>query len=99
MKDPIKVLEAAERHKKKKYLQPCLDQGSHYTPFIVSVDGLIGKEAKTVLKVFAARTATKAGKTYSHCHGVHESASEHSDSQSHPCLHQGLQSPDVANEQ
>jgi hypothetical protein len=31
----------------------------------VSVDGLIGKEASTVLKVFAARTATKAGTTYS----------------------------------
>jgi hypothetical protein len=37
----------------------------HFTPFIVSVDGLIGKEAKTVLKVLAARTATKAVKTYS----------------------------------
>jgi hypothetical protein len=35
----------------------------------VSVDGLIGKEAKTVLKVLAARTATKAGKTYSNVMG------------------------------
>jgi hypothetical protein len=31
----------------------------------VSVDGLIGKEVKTVLKVLAARTATKPGNTYS----------------------------------
>jgi hypothetical protein len=30
----------------------------------VSVDGLIGKEAKTVLKVLEARISTKAGKTY-----------------------------------
>jgi hypothetical protein len=65
MKDPSKVIEAAECLKKNKYLQPCLDQRRHFTPFIVSVDGLIGTEAKTVLKVLAARTATKAGKSYS----------------------------------
>jgi hypothetical protein len=65
MKDPSKVLEAEERLKKKKYLQPCLDQHRHFTPFIVSVDVLIGKEAKTVLKVIAARTATKVGNMYS----------------------------------
>jgi hypothetical protein len=36
---------------------------------MVSVDGLIGKEANTVLKVLAARTATKAGNTYSNIMG------------------------------
>jgi hypothetical protein len=61
MKDPSKVLKAAEHLKKKKYVQPCLDQRHHFTPFIVSVDGLIGKEAKMVLKVLAARTVNKAG--------------------------------------
>jgi hypothetical protein len=65
MKDPSKVLKAAECLKEKKYLQPCLNQRCHVTPFIVPVDGLIRKEAKTVLKVLAARTAAKAGKTYS----------------------------------
>jgi hypothetical protein len=65
MKDPSKVLKAADRIKKKKYLQPCLVQRHHFTPFIVSVDSLIGKEAKTVLKVLAARTSTKAGKSHS----------------------------------
>jgi hypothetical protein len=30
---------------------------------------LIGKESKTVLKVLAARTATKSGKTYSNIMG------------------------------
>jgi hypothetical protein len=69
MKDPSKVLEAAEILKQKKYLQPCLDQHHHVTPFIVSVDGLIGKEAKMVLKVLASRTATKSGKTYSNVMG------------------------------
>jgi hypothetical protein len=65
MKDPIKVLEASECLKKKKILQPCLGQFRHFTPFIVSVDGLIGKELKTVFKSLAARTATKTGKMYS----------------------------------
>jgi hypothetical protein len=60
MKAPSKVLRAAERLKKKKYLQPCLDQLRRFTPFIVSADGLIGKEVNMVLKVLAARTATKA---------------------------------------
>jgi hypothetical protein len=69
MKDPIKVLEEAERLNKKKYLQPCLDQRRHVTPFIVSVDGLIGKEAKTVLKVLVGITSTNAGKTYSNVMG------------------------------
>jgi hypothetical protein len=94
MNDPHKVLEAAERLKKKKYLQPCLDQCRHFTPFIVSV----GKEANTVLKFLAARTSTKAGNTYEH-HGIYEGAPEHSDSQSHPCMPHMPQSPDITNEQ
>jgi hypothetical protein len=65
MKDPSKFLKAAERLKKKKYLQQCLDQRCQFAPFIVSVDGLIGEESKTVLKVLAERTVTKAGNMYS----------------------------------
>jgi hypothetical protein len=62
---PAKALETAERAKKKKHLQACLDQRRHFSPFVVSVDGLLGKEAKTVLKVLASKMATKAGKPYS----------------------------------
>jgi hypothetical protein len=69
MKDPNKVLETVERLKKKKYLQPCFDQHHRFTPSIVSVGGLIGKEANTILKFIAARTAIKAGKTYSNVMG------------------------------
>jgi hypothetical protein len=69
MTDPIKVLAAVQHLKKKKYLQPCLDQRHHLTPFTVSVDGLIGKEANTVLKVLAVRTTTKAGKMYANIIG------------------------------
>jgi hypothetical protein len=70
MKDTSKVLETAEYFKKKKYLHPCLGQRCHFTPFIVSVDGLIGKEVKTILKVLAAIIATNAGNTYSNFMGI-----------------------------
>jgi hypothetical protein len=62
---PVKALETAERAKKNKHLQACLDQRRHFSPFVVSVDGSLGKEAKTVLKVLASKMATKAGKPYS----------------------------------
>jgi hypothetical protein len=64
-KDPKKVLEQHEREKKKKYLQACLDQRRHFSPFVVSTDGLIGREAKVILKVLASRLAEKTGKPYS----------------------------------
>ena len=60
----MKVLAAHEREKKRKYLEPCLEQRRHFTPFVVSTDGLIGKEGKTLLKLLSARLAEKTGKTY-----------------------------------
>jgi len=42
-KDPLKVLASHEKAKKKKYLAPCLTQRCHFTPFIVSADGLLGR--------------------------------------------------------
>ena len=64
-KDPAKVLEAQEREKKKKYLQACLGQRRHFTPFVVSTDGLLGKEAKTLLRKLSALLAEKWEKPYS----------------------------------
>jgi hypothetical protein len=56
-KDPAKVLETHEKEKKRKYLKPCLEQQRrHFTPFVVSTDGLIGKEAKTF--TYNLRTVT-----------------------------------------
>jgi hypothetical protein len=46
----MKVLETHEKEKKKKYLGPCLEQRRHFTPFVVSTDGLIGREAGILLK-------------------------------------------------
>jgi hypothetical protein len=63
---PMKVLVAAhEREKKRKYLEPCLKQRCHFSTFVVSTDGLIGKEAQTMLKKLSARLAEKSGKPYS----------------------------------
>ena len=61
----MKVLAQHEREKKKKYLEPCLEQRRHFTPFVVSTDGLIGKEAKATLQRLSARLAEKWGKAYS----------------------------------
>jgi hypothetical protein len=64
-----KVLAAHEREKKKKYLKPCLNMfllsWYHVPPFVVSTDGLFGKEAKIVLTRLALMLTEKWGKPYS----------------------------------
>jgi hypothetical protein len=64
-KAPVKVLATHEREKKKKYLEACLEQRRHFSPFVVSTDGLLGKEAKTLLKKLSAQLAEKWEKPYS----------------------------------
>jgi hypothetical protein len=67
---PGKVLAQHEREKKKKYLEPsCLEQCRHFTPFAVSTDGLLGKEAKMLLKHLSALLSEKWEKTYSKVSG------------------------------
>jgi hypothetical protein len=56
---PAKVLETQEKEKKRKYLEPCLENRQHFTPFVCSVDGLLGHEAKTFAKHLAAKLAAK----------------------------------------
>jgi hypothetical protein len=58
-KDPLKVLEAHQREKKKKYLEACLEQRRHISPFVASTDGLLGKESRTLLKKLSALLAEK----------------------------------------
>ena len=67
--DPVKVLEGKERSKKRKYLHPCLEQRRHFTPFVVSCDGLIGREAATFLRKLASRLAKVWTQPYSHVAG------------------------------
>ena len=41
-KTPEKCLHEAERGKKKMYLEACLKQRQKFSPFVASVDGLLG---------------------------------------------------------
>jgi hypothetical protein len=64
-KDPAKVLGAHEKEKKRKYLKPCLEQRRHFTPFVLSSDALVGKEAKILPKKLSSLLADKWEKPYS----------------------------------
>jgi len=48
-----------------KYLAPCLAQRCHFTPFIVSADGLLGREADAMVCKLAFTYAEKTDKPYS----------------------------------
>ena len=58
-KDSEKCLHEAERGKKKMYVEACLQQRWHLSPFVASVDVLLGLEATVTLKRIASRLATK----------------------------------------
>ena len=64
LKTPIKVLEAHEREKKKKYLEACLEQRWHLSPFVASTDSLLGKKSRTLLQKLSP-LAEKWEKRYS----------------------------------
>jgi hypothetical protein len=57
--DLDKVSAAHEREKEKKCLGACLEQRRHFSLFVVSVDGLLGKEAKFLLIKLSAMLAEK----------------------------------------
>jgi hypothetical protein len=62
---PEKVLRKHEQEKKKKYLESCLEQRRHFTPFVCSTDGMLGLEAKQLLKRIAGKLAIRWKTTYS----------------------------------
>ena len=64
-KTPEKFLHEDERGKKKMYLEACLQQHRHFSPFVASVDGLLGVEATATLKRISSRLATKWRQPYS----------------------------------
>ena len=47
------------------YLEACLQQRRHFSPFVASVDGLLGVEAKSTLESLVSRLATKWKQYYS----------------------------------
>ena len=63
--NPYEVLRRQEKEKRKKYLRPCLEQRRSFVPFVVSTDGLLGREAKNLLKQIALRISVKWEQPYS----------------------------------
>ena len=61
---PEKAIARQEKEKKDKYLSACLDRRKHFTPFVVSADGLKGKEAHALLRRIAAMLAEKWQQPY-----------------------------------
>ena len=64
-KAPEKCLHEAEKGKNKMYLEALLQQRGHFSPFVASVDGMMGVEATATLKRIASRLATKWRQPYS----------------------------------
>ena len=56
---PTSIVKCTENAKNKHYLKDYLDQRRHFTPFVVSCKGLLGKEADVFLKRLAMKFAEK----------------------------------------
>ena len=63
-KYPDKCLQETEKGKKRMYLETCLQQRRHFSPFVTSVDGLLGVDSAATLKRLASRLDTKWNQTY-----------------------------------
>ena len=55
--DPEKTLARQEKEKKSKCLEDCLRQRRSFLPFVVSTDGMLGKEANNLIKRLSQRLA------------------------------------------
>jgi hypothetical protein len=64
-----KVSESQEKEKKRKHLGPCLDNRRHFAPSVLSVAGLLGREAQTFAKRLAVKLAGKWQKPHSQAAG------------------------------
>ena len=64
-KNPEKCLDTAEREKKKKYLNGCLNEIQYSTPFVASVDEFSGSRWRRHLNVSPA-ASRKSGKIRTH---------------------------------
>ena len=62
---PEAVLRSHEQRKKKKYLEDCLAQRRDFTPFAVSCEGMLGREADCFIKRIAMKLARKWSRPYS----------------------------------
>ena len=53
------ILKTAEKSKKRKHLADCHQQRRHFTPFVVSTDGMLGYKANFLIKRLAKELAEK----------------------------------------
>ena len=70
IRPPIKLvnlprLQNRQKMTKRRYFKPCLKQRRHFTPFVVSCEGLLGKEVDTFLKHLSKKLADKWRRPYS----------------------------------
>lgn len=56
-----KILQTAESEKSNKYLSASLDRRASFSPFVVSIDGVLGREAECLLKVISDSLSRKWG--------------------------------------
>ena len=68
-KTPNKLLETAEKDKKKKYLDACLKKLQQFTPFVISVYGLLGVQVWETLNRISSQLTTKWKEPYSRTYG------------------------------
>ena len=59
-----KCLETSEFKKKKNYLNACLNERQHFTPFVALADGIIGVKTEATLKRITIRLAQNWKETY-----------------------------------
>ena len=64
LKAPEKCLHQAEKGNENMYLEACLQQCRHFSPFFASVDGVLWVETTGTLKMIASRLATKWKQSY-----------------------------------
>eukprot|EP00957_Ditylum_brightwellii_P045526 3451276-Ditylum_brightwellii.AAC.1 len=64
-RQPDTVLAAAEKAKKDKYLEACLERRRTFTPLVYSVDGMAANKAKAAEKRMASLLAGKLHRQYS----------------------------------
>ena len=58
-KESERCLHKEEQERNKMYLEACLQKRRHFSPFVASVDGLLGVEDRAALKKLASCLATK----------------------------------------
>ena len=63
-RSPEDVIKTTEREKRNKYGEACEARRATFTPFCVSVDGVMGKQAQHLVKRIGDRLAEKWDRTY-----------------------------------